>query len=175
MAIRFMYLILALALLGSNASAQEKMRHHERLKNAILCGAKGIHSVREIAALESRQFEDGYAGLSFGEEMMVKDIVILKEPIVIYGAKTNAVIVNFEQSYLNFSSIVYSRFKGNYESVVKNLGLIAVPEKDHHGGSFQRNTGMDIEGKPENVCALTIQLRPLEKGEFLLGCGWCNG
>jgi hypothetical protein len=172
MNIRFTYLIWVLVVLSCDASAHEKMQHHEKLKNAILCGANGINDVREIAALGSQEFDDGYAGFSFGEEMMVKDIVILKEPLEIYGAKTNGVIVDLEAPYFDFSGIVYSRFKGDYDPVVKNLGLIAVPGKKDR---FYRNTGKNIEGKPENVCALTIELHPLEKNEFLLGCGWCNG
>jgi hypothetical protein len=157
-------------------SAEENIQYHEKLKNAILCGVNGIHSVREIAALGNRQFTNGYAGFSFGDEMMQKDVVILEESLEMYDARSNAVIVEVDSTHFNFSGIVYSRFNGNYEPVIKGLGLLDTAEKNPAvSGRFQKSTGLDISGKTYDTCPMTIILQPLEKDKFLLGCGWCNG
>ena len=57
--------------------------------------------------------------------------------------------------------------KFNYDK--KFLGAL-VKSKDK--GDYQR--AMPAQNA-DDVCPLTIELKPLEDGQFLLGCGWCNG
>jgi len=111
--------------------------------------------------------------LTFGEGMMEKNILILRKPIVIAGARTSSIILSLEgSSYFNFNAAVYGIFEGDFKSVVKELGLSAAPARSEVGvGKHQR----PVAGQ-NTLCPKTIGLTPLaEKGKFLLGCGWCNG
>ena len=111
--------------------------------------------------------------MTFGEAMMEKNILILRKPIVIAGARTSSIILSLDgSSYFNFSGIVYGIFEGDFKSVVKELGLRAVPAtSEARVGKYDRPL---VE--KYTSCPKTIGLTPLaEKGKFLLGCGWCNG
>jgi hypothetical protein len=74
--------------------------------------------------------------------------------------------------FFEVPGIVYGIFEGDFKSVVKELGLRAVPATSEvRIGKYQR----PLVGQ-NTSCPKTIGLTPLaEKGKFLLGCGWCNG
>ena len=102
-----------------------------------------------------------------------KNILILRKPIVIAGARASSIILSLEgSSYSNFSGIVYGIFEGEFKNVVKELGLRAVPATSEvRVGKYDRPLADKYTS-----CPKTIGLTPLaEKGKFLLGCGWCNG
>jgi len=58
------------------------------LSGAVLCKRDPLATVRAIARSKSSTFERGIATLAFGEAMMEKNILILRKPIVIAGART---------------------------------------------------------------------------------------
>jgi len=145
----------------------------DSLSGAVLCKRDPLGTVRAIAGSKSSTFERGIATLTFGEAMGEKNILILRKPIVIAGARTSSIILSLEgSSYSNFSGIVYGIFEGNFKSVVKELGLRAVPATSEvRVGKYDRPLA-----EKYTSCPKTIGLTPLaEKGKFLLGCGWCNG
>jgi hypothetical protein len=72
--------------------------------------------------------------------------------------------------YFEFAGYLYARFKGDYRETVKLLKLQA----DKSKGDEKRAHFVSSQA-PQNACPPTIMLTPLENGEFLLGCGWCNG
>lgn len=171
-AILFLFLLIAT---GSAQAAEPDV--NEAMTDALLCRGNPIDAVRKIAALENHAFDRGFAGTSYGEDMDAKDIVVLKSPLVIAGAKASAVIVDLASSYSDFNGIVFAVFHGDYRRVVDQLGLKAVAADARAPvGKFEKSLGVDLDGKPDDFCPMTIGLTPLEKqGEFLLGCGWCNG
>ncbi len=167
------WIILLIA--ASNLQAAEPDVNAD-LTDALLCRGNPIEAVRKIAALENQAFDRGFAGMSYGEDMDAKDIVVLKTPLVIAGAKASAVIVDLASSYSDFNGIVFAVFHGDYRRVVDQLGLKAVAADEVRVGKFEKSLGVDLDGKLDDNCPNTIGLTPLEKqGEFLLGCGWCNG
>lgn len=176
---RFVALTLAaglactLATAGSAGAAEPTPQ--ARLADAILCKGDPLDAVSKLAASGSSQFDRGFAAATFGEEMDEWDVVILKSPLEIAGAKTSAVLRTFSQSE-DFGALVYGRFRGDYRQAVKALKLAPTAKKDGPRlGKFTRAMAVDLDGHPDKVCPMTIALTPLEDGTFLLGCGWCNG
>lgn len=172
--IAILWIILLIA--ASNLQAAEP-DVNAALTDALLCRGNPIDAVRKIAALENQAFDRGFAGMSYGEDMDTKDIVVLKSPLIIAGSKASAVVVDLASSYSDFNGIVFAVFHGDYRRVVDQLGLKAVAADARAPvGKFEKSVGVDMDGKADDVCPMTIGLTPLEKpGEFLLGCGWCNG
>ena len=165
---------LACALVPSTVGAAEPTPQ-ALLKDAILCKGDPLATVRKMAANESSQFDRGFAATTFGEEMDEMDVVILRSPLEIAGAKTSAVLLTLAQGE-DFGALVYGRFRGDYHQAVKALKLAPTAKKDGlRLGQFTKATAVGADGQPDKVCPMTIALTPLENGTFLLGCGWCNG
>lgn len=146
-----------------------------RLTDAILCKKDPLEIVSKMAENGSAHFDQGFAAATFGEEMDEMNVVILRSPLEIGGAKTSAILRSFAQSE-DFGGIVYGRFRGDYRKVVSALKL--VPTKKVDGlrlGHFTKAMAVSLDGQPEKICPMTIALTPLEDGTFYLGCGWCNG
>ena len=145
------------------------------LTDALLCKGDPLAIVRKMAASGSSQFDRGFAAATFGEEMDEMDVVILRSPLEIAGAKTSAVLLTFAQSE-DFGALVYGRFRGDSQKAVSALKLAPTAKKDGlRLGQFTKAMAVGVDGKPDKVCPMTIALTPLEDGTFLLGCGWCNG
>ncbi|MFL6293869.1 MAG: hypothetical protein ACJ759_23490 [Thermoanaerobaculia bacterium] len=146
-----------------------------RLTDALLCKVDPLAVVRKMAASGSSGFDRGFAAATFGEEMDEMDVVILRSPLEIGGARTSAILLTFAQSE-DFGALVYGRFRGDYHQAVAALKLTPTARKDGlRLGQFTRATAVDADGHPDKLCPMTIALTPLEDGTFLLGCGWCNG
>jgi hypothetical protein len=145
------------------------------LTDAILCQGDPLAAVRKMAESGASHFDQGFASATFGEEMDEMDIVILRSPLEITGAKTSAILLTFAQSE-DFGALVYGRFRGDYHQAVSALKLAPTAKKDGlRLGHFTKAMAVDVDGHPDKVCPMTIALTPLEPGTFLLGCGWCNG
>jgi hypothetical protein len=128
-----------------------------------------------MAESGSSHFDQGFAAATFGEEMDEMDVVVLRSPLEIAGAKTSAILLTFAQSE-DFGALVYGRFRGDYHQAVSALKLAPTAKKEGvRLGQFTRALAVDADGHPDKVCPMTIALTPLENGSFLLGCGWCNG
>ncbi|HVR97374.1 MAG TPA: hypothetical protein VMW27_12215 [Thermoanaerobaculia bacterium] len=145
------------------------------LEDAILCQGDPLAAVRKMTAGGPSSFDRGFAAATFGEEMDEMNVVILRSPLEIAGAKTSAVLMTFAQSE-DFGALVYGRFRGDYRQAVSALKLVPTAKKDGlRLGQFTRALAVGADGRPDKVCPMTIVLNPLENGTFLLGCGWCNG
>ena len=165
---------LACAFAGGIAVAAEPTPQ-ALLTDALLCKKDPLAIVRKMAASGSSQFDRGFAATTFGEEMDEMDVVILRSPLEIAGARTSAVLLTFAQSE-DFGALVYGRFRGDYRKVVAALKLSPTAKKDGlRLGHFTKAMAVGVDGQPDKVCPMTIALTPLEAGTFLLGCGWCNG
>jgi len=165
---------LALAFTANTAGAAEPTPQ-ARLTDALLCKGDPLEIVGKMAEGGSSHFDQGYAATTFGEEMDEMDVVILRSPLDIGGAKTSAVLRSFAQSE-DFGGIVYGRFRGDYHQAVTALKLVSTAKKDGlRLGHFTKAMAVDVDGQPDKVCPMTIALTPQEDGTFLLGCGWCNG
>lgn len=170
---RLAALILAAGLAGTAGAAEPTPQ--ALLTDAILCKGDPLATVRKMAAGGSSHFDQGYAAATFGEEMDEMDVVVLRSPLEIAGAKTSAILMTFAQSE-DFGALVYGRFQGDYHQAVSALKLAPTAKKDGlRLGQFTRAMTVDADGHPDKVCPMTIALTPLEHGTFLLGCGWCNG
>lgn len=165
---------LACALSASTAGAAEPTPQ-ALLTDAILCKLDPLAVVRKMAASGSSGFDRGFAAATFGDEMDEMDVVILRSPLEIAGARTSAILLTFAQGE-DFGALVYGRFHGDPREAVKALKLAPTAKKDGlRLGQFTRALAVDVDGHPDKVCPMTIALTPLEDGTFLLGCGWCNG
>lgn len=142
---------------------------HKNLTDAIVCKANPVGAVYELVQKGSN-FKLGYAAYSFGEGTGHKAVVVLNEPLTLYGSTAFAIVSEAENSYFDFSAFTYAKFKGDYKQVVTALGLQpASPFTEESLGKF-------ISKQPtNNECPQTIALTPTDDGHFLLGCGWCNG
>jgi hypothetical protein len=157
-------------LLSSPAAAADV---RASLQAALLCQGDPLATVRALAATGSKGFSSGYAATTFGEEMDEVDVIILREPLDIAGARTSAVILSMSTPYESFAGLVYGRFAGNYRTVIAKLGLVAAKAGDENAiGKFVKPLRRATNADP---CPPTIALTPLANGEILLGCGWCNG
>jgi hypothetical protein len=146
-----------------------------RLTDALLCKGDPLDIVHKMAASESSHFDQGFAGATFGEEMDTWEIVILRSPIEIGGARTSAILMSLAQSE-DFGGIVYGRFRGDYHKAAAALKLVPTERQDGlRLGQFTRALTVGVDGHPDKICPMTIALTPEEGGTFLLGCGWCNG
>ena len=159
------WLLLVVALAPTLASAEDPTAR--LLQDALLCKGSPLDAVRSVSA---KGAGPTFAATDFGEELDFTNVVVLKTPLRIAGATTRAVIGEVRQSHYDFRGHVYGSFKGDYQRVVKELGL--VKSKDPVVGNYE----LEVEARtPDLVCPKTIGLTPKENGEFLLGCGWCNG
>lgn len=146
-----------------------------QLMDAILCKGDPLAAVQKMAAGGSSHFDQGFAAATFGEEMDEMNVVILRSPLEIAGARTSAILQTLAQSE-DFGALVYGRFRGDYRKAVSALKLAPTAKKDGlRLGQFTRAMAVDVDGHPDEVCPMTIALTPQEGGTFLLGCGWCNG
>lgn len=172
---RFALLIFATGFILAGPSSAAEPMPQALLTDAILCKGDPLATVRRMAASGSSSFDRGFAAATFGEEMDEMDVVILRSPLEIAGARTSAVLLTFAQSE-DFGALVYGRFRGDYRKVVSALKLAPTAKKDGlRLGQFTKALAVDADGHPDKVCPMTIALTPLEDGTFLLGCGWCNG
>lgn len=151
----------------------------ESLKQALLCKGDPLAAVRSLVGTKNYVYSTDYVGYSFGEGEDEREVVILSKPLMIEKSQATAVIAELSSSYLDFNGIVYGRFIGDYQTLVKALRLIEVKD-DHsanktHIGKFEKRTTIGSDGKEDDTCPMVIGLTPLLHGEFLLGCGWCNG
>jgi hypothetical protein len=115
---------------------------------------------------KGENFKHGFAAYGFGEETSYRAIVILNDPLIIGSAFTYAVVSETENSNYNFGAFTYAQFKGDYQEAITLLSLVKNKDSDGSMGEFVSNP---------KICPKTIALTPLEKGEYLLGCGWYNG
>jgi hypothetical protein len=165
----------AIATDSADAAGSAEPAPQALLTDAILCKGDPLAAVRKMAAGGSSHFDQGFAAATFGDEMDEMDVVILRSPLEIAGAKTSAILLTFAQSE-DFGALVYGRFQGDYRQAVSALKLAPTAKKDGlRLGQFTRAMAVDMDGHPDEVCPMTIALTPLEHGTFLLGCGWCNG
>ena len=172
---RFALLIFATGLVLAGPSSAAEPTPQALLTDAILCKGDPLATVRRMAASGSSSFDRGFAAATFGEEMDEMDVVILRSPLEIAGARTSAVLLTFSQSE-DFGALVYGRFRGDYHQAVSALKLALTAKKDGlRLGQFTRAMTVGADGHPDKVCPMTIALTPMEDGTFLLGCGWCNG
>ncbi len=145
------------------------------LTDALLCKVDPLATIRKMAADAPAGSDKGYTAHLVGEGMDELGVVILPSPLEIAGAKTSAVGLTFVQSE-DFGALVYGRFDGDYQQVVKALKLAPTAMKDGlRLGEFTRPMAVGVDGRPDKVCPMTIALHPQADGSFLLGCGWCNG
>lgn len=149
------------------ASGIEDVR--KNLIDALVCKAKSAETVYDLVQKGSN-FKLGYAAYGFGEGTGYKAVVMLNEPLTLYGATAFAIVAETENSYFDFSAFTYGKFKGDFKQAVKALNLQpASPFTEKSLGKF-------VSEQPVNSkCPETIALTPIENGYFLLGCGWCNG
>ena len=160
----------------ANAAGAAPPTPQALLTDAILCKGDPLAAVRKLAEGGSSHFDQGFAATTIGEEMDEMNVVILRSPLEIGGAKTSAILMTLAQGEEDFGGIVYGRFRGDYHKAVSALKLVPTAKKDGlRLGQFTRAMAVDVDGKPEKVCPMTIALTPQENGTFLLGCGWCNG
>ena len=168
-------LVCAFVAINAGASGAAEPTPQALLTDAILCKGDPLGAFRKMAASGSSQFDRGFAAATFGEEMDEMDVVILRSPLEIAGAKTSAILLTFAQGE-DFGALVYGRFRGDYRQAVSALKLAPTPKKDGlRLGPFTRALAVGADGQADKVCPMTIALAPQEDGTFLLGCGWCNG
>ncbi|HEX5718056.1 MAG TPA: hypothetical protein VF179_17985 [Thermoanaerobaculia bacterium] len=176
---RLAALTLAAGLAFSLAVSAAEPTPQALLTDAILCKGDPLGTVRKMAESGSSHFDQGFAAATFGEEMdeMMDEVtvVILRSPLEIGGARTSAILLTLAQGE-DFGALVYGRFRGDYKQAVKALKLAPTAKKDGlRLGHFTKAMAVDVDGRPDKVCPMTIALAPQEDGIFLLGCGWCNG
>ena len=161
----FILLLLPTMLFASEADVRSQ------LEKSITCQVNPLDTVREIAEKADNKYESGYIGLIFGDGMQYTAVVNVRSPIIIAGAKANTVVASTIFFYESAPVLVHARFAGDFRKVVTALGL----RSKQNGESFFKATKVDLYGKPVSACPMTIELQPLKNGEFVLGCGWCNG
>jgi hydrogenase maturation factor len=142
-----------------------------QLVKSLTCQINPLDTVRGIAKKADNKYDSGYIGLIFGEGMQHTAVVNVRSPIVIAGAKANTIVASTIFFYENAAVLVHARFTGDYKRVVTELGL----QSKKNDGSFVKPTKVNLYGEPVSACPMTIELQSLENGEFVLGCGWCNG
>lgn len=169
---RKLLLIVMLFLVPPLSEAMNVRSPKDSLKDALLCRGNSLDIIRQMT--KSQVFTDEIATTTWGDELDERNVVIVKGGLSIAGAKTYAVISSFDSPYASFGGIVSAEFTGNYEAVIKELGLkpVTVADGETALGKFAlpKPTGEENE-----ICPPTIVLTPLFDGKFLLGCGWCNG
>lgn len=154
----------------SHAADVAKPTTQALLKDALLCQGDPLDIIDKLVAQGSSGSDPEFTAAAAGEEMDKLSVITLRSPLEIEGAKTPAILQTFAQTE-DFGALVYGRFQGDYRKVVSALKLVPTAEKDGlRLGHFTRavTTG-------DETCPMTIALTPLADGDFLLGCGWCNG
>lgn len=139
----------------------------DALRQALTCEAPPLETVWSYAEAGGSRASEGFVGYQFGEEMDSVSGVALTAPLSIGGASTHNVVASLMSFHTDFSAHVHAQFRGDFQPVVSALNL-----KPGENGTFQRAMPL---AAPDEVCPLTIELKPLDDGSFLLGCGWCNG
>lgn len=149
---------------------------HAQLEDALLCRGDSLGAVQELVEAGSR-FDLGYAVASIGEEIDTQSLVVLEQPLQIAGASTRMVLAGPTPHETDFNGLVYARFHGDHKVVIQHLGLQEHSTGDQTTpiGRFQKAAPLDAGAAADAACPPTIGLTPLEGGDFLLGCGWCNG
>jgi hypothetical protein len=153
--------------LSADAQASEAKVHAD-LVQALTCAVSPLDVVQELAAAGNTRVEEGFVGYEFGEEMDSVYGVALTDSLQLGGASTSNVVASLAYPYEGFGAYVHARFSGDFRVLVKQLKLTM----DETKGDYQR--AMPAQDA-DDVCPLTIELKPLDDGQFLLGCGWCNG
>jgi hypothetical protein len=165
-----------LAVAASTHAQDVPQSVHAKLIGALLCEGNPLDTVRTLASPGSGSYNLGHASLTFGEDMDERNVIVLRSPLRVAGAKASGVVLDLAVIYRDFSGSVYAVFEGDYLTVAKQLNLKPPTGKASVIGKYQRRLDLDLDGKPDSTCPKTIALTPLqEKGKFLLGCGWCNG
>lgn len=141
------------------------------LREALACGGDPLATLQTLAANASTHFDQGFAGYDIVEEIDTRSIVLLREPIVFAKAQTHAVVGAPAQLREDFNALVMARFTGDWRPVAALLEL----QPEAESGTLVRALAVDSSGTATDVCPMTIQLKALDDGGFLLGCGWCNG
>jgi hypothetical protein len=169
----FIFLLVSLSVFAQTRPSAT----HAALTGALLCKGDPLETVRSLSNAKSRSFEKGFAGFSFGEDMGEINVLVLRSPLTIAGAKTSGVVMQFGTSYFNFNALVFGVFEGDPERVAAKLGLKPTePGSAGFIGEFQKRLGADLKSDWSDTCPKTIALTPLrEKNRFVMGCGWCNG
>ncbi len=160
-------LFMLFALQSTSAQAGE-VEVHSSLLQALTCAKSPLDAVQELSAAGNSRVEEGFVGYEFGEEMDTVYGVALSNSLRLAGASTANVVASLAYPYEGFGAYVHARFDGDFQEVVKALKLVRNKAK----GDYQR--AMPAQDA-DDVCPLTIELKPLDDGQFLLGCGWCNG
>lgn len=158
-------LLLTFQATGAQASEADV---HASLVQALTCAVSPLDAVQELAAAGNRRANEGFVGYEFGEEMDTVSGVALTSSLQLAGASTSNVVASLANPYEGFGAYVHARFDGDFQTAVKALKLA----KSSEDGNYRR--AMPAKDA-DDVCPLTIELKPLEDGQFLLGCGWCNG
>lgn len=165
---RLCVLSLSLLMLQATAAQASEAEVHASLVQALTCAVSPLDVVQELAAAGNHRASEGFVGYDFGEEIDTVSGVALTTSLELAGASTSNVVGSLAYPYEGFGAYVHARFDGDFQAAVKQLKLT----KSKDDGDYQR--AMPAKD-PEDVCPLTIELKPLENGQFLLGCGWCNG
>lgn len=166
---RFMVVVvICLASWGSAAAASSELQ--QQLSGALTCDGSPLDTVNALAEKGSSGFAQGFAGYQFGEEMDLVSGVVLREPLMIGAASTSHVVASLGSFHYGFTGYVFARFAGDPAATIKLLNLSKADKPE--GESFVR--AMPAQDA-NDFCPLTIELKALEDGGFLLGCGWCNG
>lgn len=165
------FMVVALICLGacaSTASASNEIQ--QQLSGALTCDGSPLETVNALAEQGSGGFAQGYAGYQFGEEMDLVSGVVLREPLMIGAASTSHVVASLGSFHFGFTGYVFARFAGDPVAVVTLLNLSKSDKPE--GETFVRAMPAVDDN---DVCPPTIELKALDDGSFLLGCGWCNG
>jgi hypothetical protein len=139
----------------------------DALRAALRCEGDPLDVVRSLAAAGNGRAAEGFIGYEIGEEMDTISGVALQRPLDVAGASTHNVVASLAGLYQGFNGIILAQFEGQHAGVVEQLNL-----EPGDNGNFVRAVPT---GEADEVCPPTIELRPLQDGRFLLGCGWCNG
>ncbi len=165
-----LFVAVSVALVSFQLPAANSDDARAQLAAALVCKGEVAEVVSNLVD-NPPGFDSGIAATGFGEEMSYKSVAILKTPLLIGKASTHAVVSEAESTHSDFLAFTYAKFVGDYRPVVAALGL--QPEAEDAEVKLGKFVlAQDAAGE---VCPKTIILTPGEPGQFLLGCGWCNG
>lgn len=166
-------LALACAAIAPGGAAEPDVR--DTLRGAITCNGNPLAQVRGLADRGS-SFPNGYAVTQFGDGVEQTALVIVQRPVEIAGATTDTVFASADPREEGFAGLVYGRFKGDAQRVIRELRLSPPrPGADDAIGKYERRLTIAVDGEKNPRCPMTIALTPVNDREFLLGCGWCPG
>lgn len=139
------------------------------LTDALLCKGDPAQAIFDLES-QGSNVAKGIAVHGFGDALMKKTVMILSTPLRVGSATADAVVAEPEASHFDFGAFTYARFTGDAQAVVALLNLQPAKSKDSQKlGKFVSRQA------PAASCPRTVVLTPVEGGQFLLGCGWCNG